>query len=173
MGREQCDHVDEVLEQWHRERPDLDSSPVGVMARLRRASDFLHAGVFENYERFGLGEGEFDILATLRRGGAPFEQSPKELAAQTMVTSGATSKRLDRLVERGLVARRAADGDGRAKLAALTDAGRTLIDAAYPEHLRTEDAALAPLDEAERRQLATLLRKLLLAYEAPPTSAEH
>ena len=75
------------------------------------------------YRRHGLGEGEFDVLATLRRAGAPYERAPGELAAHTMVTTGAMTKRLDRLERDGLVTRRASSTDGRGRVVALTEPG--------------------------------------------------
>ena len=89
------------MAQWHRERPDLDVSPQGVIGRLHRLAARLTEELVAVYAEFGLGEGEFDVLATLRRSGAPYELTPGELAAGTMVTSGAVTKRVDRLVERG------------------------------------------------------------------------
>ncbi|HBR88630.1 MAG TPA: MarR family transcriptional regulator, partial [Microbacterium sp.] len=100
-----ADRVDRIQEQWRRERPDLDVSPQGIFGRLHRLSDALRRDLIAVYEQHGLGEGDFDILATLRRGGEPFQLAPGELARHTMVTTGAVTKRLDRLEAAGLVAR--------------------------------------------------------------------
>lgn len=100
------DHVARVMAEWSRERPDLDSSPVAVIGRLHRLANALTQELVQVYRQFGLTEGEFDVLAALRRVGEPFERAPGELAQNTMVTTGAMTKRLDRLVEAGLVSRR-------------------------------------------------------------------
>ena len=153
------DHVDEIVEQWAAERPDLDSTPLHVIGRISRLSDVIDEQLRPVFAAFGLGDGDFDVLATLRRNGPPFELTPTELAARTMVTSGAVSKRVDRLVGAGLVERRVSAADARGRHVRLTDRGKALIDEAYPVHLRNEARLLAGLSVAERDQLAVLLRK--------------
>jgi DNA-binding MarR family transcriptional regulator len=100
------------------------------------------------------------VLATLRRAGAPYELTAGEIGESTMVTSGAVTKRVDRLERAGLVARRAADIDARGRLISLTDRGREVIDDAVAEHTRHESRLIAGLTTAERDTLITLLRKL-------------
>lgn len=158
------DHVSWIVEQWRRERPDLDGSPQGVLGRLRRVNDHLTDAMVEVFESFGLTEGEFDVLATLRRIGAPYELQPSQVAEQTMVTSGAATKRLQRLQARGLVSKRGDERDGRARTIALTDAGKDLIDRAFTAHIANEQRLLdlVPPDEraALERVLALWLRHL-------------
>ncbi|MEY9929860.1 DNA-binding MarR family transcriptional regulator [Catenulispora sp. GP43] len=151
------DRVAQIQEEWRRERPDLDVSPQAVIGRLHRLAARLTAELTLVYERYGLGEGEFDVLAALRRAGDPFERAPGELAAHTMVTTGAMTKRIDRLEQAGLVTRRRADSDGRGRVVALTDAGRRLIDEAFTAHMRNEHRLLAVLTPDESGALATLL----------------
>ncbi|NQX29063.1 MarR family transcriptional regulator [Microbacteriaceae bacterium VKM Ac-2854] len=160
------DHVGRIQEQWRRERPDLDVDPQGVIGRLHRLAGHLTAELVPVYARHGLGEGEFDVLATLRRAGAPFELAPSELAAHTMVTTGAMTKRLDRLVATGLVERRLAEDDGRRRIVALTAAGRERIDAAFAEHMANERRLVDQLDAADRRALEGILTRWLTHYEA-------
>jgi DNA-binding MarR family transcriptional regulator len=160
------DHVDEIVAQWATERPDLDSSPLHVVGRISRLSDVIDEQLRPVFSAFGLGDGDFDVLATLRRNGAPFELTPTELAARTMVTSGAVSKRVDRLAGAGLVERRINDVDGRGRYVRLTGRGKALIDEAYPVHLRNEARLLAGLSAAERDRLAALLRKVGASIEA-------
>ncbi|WP_435737659.1 MarR family transcriptional regulator [Cellulosimicrobium sp. PMB13] len=157
----EVDRVGTFVEQWRRERPDLDPSPMAVIGRMRRISDEFTAVLVENYRRFGIGEGEFDVLCALRRAGAPYALNHSELADHTMVTAGATSKRVDRLEAAGLVVRQPQTGDGRARVVTLSPQGRRLIDEAYPAHLLVEDELLAPLSRDEREQLEGLLRKLI------------
>jgi DNA-binding MarR family transcriptional regulator len=154
------DHAQHVVDQWAAVRPDLDASPVLVIGRLHRVALALTTELVKVYNAHGLGEGDFDMLATLRRTGEPYELTPTELMDQTMVTSGAVTKRLDRLEESGLVERRVSDGDRRSRIVALTDKGRRLIDRAVPEHFANEARLLEPLTASERRTLATLLGKL-------------
>ena len=151
------DHVGRVMAQWHDARPDLDVSPQGVIGRLHRLAGRLTEELVAVYSRFGLGEGEFDVLATLRRAGAPYELTPSELAAWTMVSSGAVTKRVDRCVQQGWVTRRHSDRDARGRVIALTDAGRDLIDRAFEAHMANEHRLVASLSERQRAQLAHLL----------------
>lgn len=152
------DHVDRIQAEWARERPDLDVTPQGVIGRLHRLAAFLTEELLTVYRRHGLTEGEFDVLAALRRAGEPFERAPGELARYTMVTTGAMTKRLDRLEESGLVTRRLSAVDGRGRIVALTPAGRELIDEAFTDHMRNEHRLLDALTPAEAEQLESLLR---------------
>ena len=145
------------MAQWRTERPDLDVSPQGIIGRLHRLSARLTEELVAVYAEYGLGEGDFDVLATLRRAGAPYELSPGELAASTMVTSGAVTKRVDRLVEQGLATRRVSQSDARGRLVALTEKGRALIDGAFDAHMANEHRLVASLSEIERARLAHLL----------------
>lgn len=151
------DHVGRIIEQWHVERPDLDVSPMGVIGRLNRLSLRITEELVAVYAQFGLGEGDFDVLATLRRSGPPYELTAGGLAEQTMVTGGAVSKRVDRLAERGLVSRRVSEYDGRGRLVALTPAGADLFDQAFAAHLANEHRLVAGLNDLERTRLAHLL----------------
>jgi DNA-binding MarR family transcriptional regulator len=160
------DHVSTVHEQWRTERPDLDTTPVLVIGRIHRIAAVLTPELTAVYARFGLGEGEFDVLATLRRQGEPYTLTPGELSERTMVTSGAVSKRLDRLEARGLVERRAASGDGRSRTVHLTDAGRDLIDEAMAAHMANEHRLLAALPADDRDALAGLLARLAASLGA-------
>lgn len=160
------DAVDRLLAQWARERPDLDSTPVAVVGRMHRLGDRLRAELVARYRDFGLGEGEFDVLATLRRHGEPFALQPSELAAQTLVSTGGMTKRIDRLVAAGLVTRGAGGADARTRSIALTPRGRACIDEAYAAHLDNERRLLAPLDEQDRQALAAILRRWSLGLDA-------
>jgi DNA-binding MarR family transcriptional regulator len=153
------DHVGRLLEQWAAERPDLDVSPMGVIGRLHRLAERLDAELRPVFAAAGLGAGDFDVLAALRRAGHPFELTPTELAASTMVTAGATTKRVDRLEGAGLVTRTAADDDRRSRRIRLTARGRDLVDHLVERHVTNEHRLLAGLSEADRSRLARLLER--------------
>jgi DNA-binding MarR family transcriptional regulator len=154
------DGVDLILEQWQRERPDLDSSPIGVIGRVSRLARELEQRLEVVYREHGLESGWHDVLATLRRTGAPFRLRPTDLTNATMLTSSGTTKRLDRLEQAGLIAREPDPDDRRGTLIRLTPAGRRLIDKVTEAHLENERRLVGALTAAERRQLADLLRKL-------------
>ena len=153
------DHVGRIVEQWRRERPDLDPAPQGVIGRLHRVGARLTEELVTVYAQFGLAEGEFDLLATLRRSGEPFELTPGELARWTMVSSGAITKRVDRCVERGWATRRVSDSDLRGRVIALTPAGRDLIDRAFEAHLANEHRLVDLLPPDDAAHLADLLER--------------
>lgn len=161
------DHVARIQQEWARERPDLDVGPAGVIGRLHRVGGHLTERLCLVFRRFGLTEGEFDVLAALRRAGAPFERAPGELAAHTMVTTGAMTKRIDRLEQSGLVTRRPSDSDGRGRVVALTTAGLELIDAAFTEHMANERRLLDALSPQDAERLEAILTTWLAAFELP------
>lgn len=159
------DAVATIIEQWRAERPDLDASPIGVIGRLSRVARHVGGELNALYRAFGLSEGEFDILATLRRTGSPYALSPTALVAATMVTKGAVSKRLDALEAKGLIAREAAADDLRGRIVRLTGTGLALIDEAIAVHLENERRILAVLPEAERAALERILADWARHYE--------
>jgi DNA-binding MarR family transcriptional regulator len=164
---EKPDRVARIQQEWRRERPDLDVSPQGVIGRLHRLAAILTDELVTVYERHGLSEGEFDVLAALRRAGAPYHRAPHELAEHTMVTTGAMTKRLDRLVAGGLVTRRPAGQDGRRRVVALTRKGLRVIDEAFTEHMANEHRLLHGLSARQVQQLESLLRTWIAPFEPP------
>jgi DNA-binding MarR family transcriptional regulator len=154
------DHVSTVVAQWAAERPELDVSPLLVIGRIHRIALALTPELVEVYARHGLGEGDFDVLATLRRQGPPYALTPGELGERTMVTSVAVTKRVDRLAAKGLVERRASTTDGRSRTVVLTAEGHRVIDAAMDEHVANEARLLAGLEPDERAALGELLGRL-------------
>jgi DNA-binding MarR family transcriptional regulator len=159
------DHVDTIVEQWRRERPDLDVEPLGVLGRLFRAAGLADAALSVGLAGHDLQPGWFDLLAALRRAGPPYELNPTQLMRATMLSSGGMTKRLDRLVEAGLVERRPDPHDRRGTLVRLTRRGKAAIDKAVATHITNEDRLLQALTAPERRRLDDLLRKLLAGLE--------
>ncbi|GAB3116195.1 MarR family transcriptional regulator [Streptomyces calidiresistens] len=157
------DAVDGILDQWARERPDLDASPMGVIGRVSRLSRLFGRAVAEHLAEQGVEPWEFDVLATLRRSGPPFTLSPGELAASAMIGGAALTHRADRLAERGLITREVDPTNRRRVLITLTPEGRALVDRLVAGHLATEDRLLAALTPAERDTAADLLRRLLVS----------
>lgn len=160
------DGVDRIVDQWTVVRPDLDPSPMEVVGRIHRVADLLDAALRPPFAAEGLGNGDFDVLASLRRAGAPYRLSASGLTATMMVTSGAVTKRVDRLVAAGLVVRSVTEGDGRGRLIELTPLGLEVTDRVVEKHWANEERLLAPLSGAERKELASSLRKLLVSLEA-------
>ena len=156
------DRAAKAVEQWKRERPDLDVSPMAVLGRLNEASSLIaRERLAPLFARFGLQSGEFDVLATLRRSGQPYALTPTELYEATMVTSGAMTNRLDRLEKAGLILRGPHPNDRRGIVVQLTGKGLALIDEALTAHVANEHEILAGLSGPERETLAHLLGKLI------------
>lgn len=158
--RDRRDHVATVLEQWARERPDVDVSPMAVIGRLSRVARKIEACLGENFAAHGIDAATFDVLATLRRSGAPYTLSPKDLMETSMVTSSAIAQRLNKLEADGLIERTSNEHDGRGKLVHLTDAGRTIIDRVLPEHVAVEHEFLQALAPQQQATLAEFLAAL-------------
>ncbi len=160
------DAVDQILAQWHKERPDLDVSPMGTIGRTTRLASYLRKAIGETFAKFGLNPGEFDVLATLRRSGQPYQLSPTELFKSMMVSSGTMTHRIDRLEKSELVARIPDPSDRRGTLIQLTDKGFSLIEAAVEAHVANEHRILSVLEKSELEDLTRLLRKLLVSLES-------
>lgn len=162
------DAVDRILEQWNAVRPDLDSSPIAVIGRLSRLSAIVDKRLAENFARHDLEAWMYDVLATLRRSGPPYELTAGELLEQSMVTTGAMTNRVDRLEQRGLVERTTVPGDRRKVLVRLTDAGLELVDEVVQGHLDTERDVLRSLSSGQQATLARLLRTALIGLDDRP-----
>lgn len=157
------DDVDRIVLAWRRERPDLDVEPLHVLSRISRIAK-EHARMRTTaFAAHGLDGWEFDVLAALRRAGDPYELSPGQLVAETLVTSGTMTTRVDRLIDRGFVQRRPDPRDRRGVLVQLTPTGRDVVDSALRTLLDHEQALIASLGPKDRILLPRILRELLLA----------
>ena len=159
------DAVDSIVEGWRRERPDLDASAKEITGRIVRLASRFQQAYSDTFQPLGLNDGDYGVLAPLRRAGEPYELTPTELARQRMMTSGGMTAALDRLERKGFIDRLPNPTDRRGSIVRLNDAGRQIIDEAMTQHVRTEERLTAGLDQDERRQLSTLLRKLLSSLE--------
>jgi DNA-binding MarR family transcriptional regulator len=160
------DEVDDLVAAWRGQRPDLDVEPLQVLSRVSRLAkhlDIARRGAFASH---GLESWEFDVLSALRRQGPPFQLTPGALLRATLVTSGTMTNRIDRLAAAGLVRREPDPRDRRGVLVTLTPEGRSRVDAALEDLLNRERTLLAALDDPERKQLADLLRTLLVPFDA-------
>ncbi|WP_127794008.1 MarR family winged helix-turn-helix transcriptional regulator [Agromyces sp. LHK192] len=161
----EADEVDRIVEDWERERPDLDFSPLQVLSRVGRLGKHLDRARKQAFERSELESWEFDVLSALRRAGSPYRLSPKALLQQTLVSSGTMTNRIDRLVARGLVSRLTDPKDGRGILVEMSRPGLTRVDAAITRLVDAEAELLRTLPPVEQRRLAALLRKLSLGFD--------
>ncbi|MDK3018177.1 MarR family winged helix-turn-helix transcriptional regulator [Pseudodonghicola flavimaris] len=159
------DQVDRILAQWRRERPDLDVTPMGTFGRLKRLFDHLSRELSRVYQAHDLTAASFDVLATLRRSGAPYALTPSALISWTMVASGTMTNRLDRLEAGGLIERRPNPEDGRGSVVALTEKGFALIDSVVAEHVANQHRLMEAVPAPLRQQLDDGLRVWLATFE--------
>lgn len=159
------DAVGKIVEQWKRERPDLDVSPMGVLGRLQRSSKILTALLTDEISKLDLEFWEFDMLSTLRRAGTPFILSPTQMFSTLMITSGTMTHRLKRLEQRGLISRKVNEEDSRSMLVCLTKNGKDLIDEAIEAHLANEKRIISNIPKEKLHQLDELLAVLLKEWE--------
>lgn len=157
--------VDELVEQWGRERPDLDRSSMAVVGRIERLAELLDEAFGPTLAGFGITRADFDVLATLRRSGKPYRLTPTALSRALMISSGGTTKRIDRLEARGLLQRSDDPNDRRGVVVELTPRGVKLVDDAVEAHVADEQRVLAPLRAADRKTLVRLLDALLEPLE--------
>jgi DNA-binding MarR family transcriptional regulator len=163
------DEVDRIVGAWSRERPDLDVGPLQVLSRVSRLARHLDLARRTAFAEHGLETWEFDVLSALRRAGAPYALSPGQLVTQTLVTSGTMTNRVDRLEQRGFLARSPDPSDRRGVVVSLTETGQEHVDAAMADLLERERALLERLDPAARDELASALRSLVAPFDSSQT----
>src|SRR5580704_7897313 len=160
------DEVDRLVAGWHRALPDVDVSPLDVLSRVTRLARHLDRQRTSVLARHDLEIWTFDVLSALRRSSPPHQVSPGQLLAQTLVSSGTMTNRIDHLEQRGLVRRRPDPADARSVRVQLTAAGRRRVDGALQDLVQREDAILGALDPTERATLAGLLRRVVAPFDA-------
>lgn len=167
-----ADPVDGIIDQWNRERPDVDVSGMAVIARVSRLDKLVRPNLNAVFAKHELEAWEFDVLATLVRNGEPHQLTPGQLLDSMMITSGSMTNRIDRLEARGLVERGKSPSDGRQVLVTLTTTGKRKLDAALVDHAGNELAIIERIEPAQRQQLTDLLRSLHHAIVAHSNSAD-
>lgn len=159
------DRVDALIDEWKAERPELDAGAMAVVGRILALGRALEARAGAVLKPYDLHYTDLDVLATLRRGGRPYRRTPTQLRESVLITSGAMTACLDRLERNGLVERHPDPDDRRSSAATLTRRGLAVVDAAIEVRFREASDALRVLTAAEKRQLAALLKRLLLGIE--------
>ena len=144
---------------------------MAVFGRVYRLSRVMGDRTEKEYRRFGIGRGEFDVLATLRGAGAPYTLSPRQLSATLMLTTGGMTGRLDKLERAGLLERAPDLNDRRGLKSPSPSAASRWSTNRWAPGLALQQAALEGLGEEQAAQLADLLRELLDATENGPAAA--
>ena len=156
------DAIDDILDQWSEERPELETDSLGVVIRVTSLSRAFLRQATEALAPLGLELFEYDVLSALRRQGRPFALPATLLARETGLSSGAMTNRIDKLEGRGLVSRKPDKSDRRAVIVSLTPEGKRAIDDAIQQRLAAADESLQGLNSREIGNLASLLRKVRL-----------
>ena len=155
------DQIDKILTQWRDEAPSLDLSSLAVIGRIFQLARLLEKHRETVLADFDLNLWSFDMLATLRRQGPPYQLKPTELYGLLMLSSGAMTNRIDRLEKAGWVTRLRDPDDRRSVIVQLTNQGMEYVDAVMPVLFERENRLLDDLSQAETETLIALLRKFL------------
>lgn len=170
------DHVDEMLDVWGRELPDLDLGTEGVVERIHKIAHRINQAMDETLAAHHLNKGEWRLLGALRRHGPPYRLTPGKLAEEMALSSGAMTNRLDRMEAAGLVRRQPDPNDRRGVEVELTDAGWQAWQTTVSTQATKEVLIASALSPAEKEQLNGLLRRLLVSLErteAPRVGRSH
>ncbi len=159
------DFIDGVVEEWGRELPELDVRGLMVGGRILVLSKHIEKRVDRYLDRFGVQIWGFDVLASLRRSGPPYTQTPKQLMYTCFLTSGAVTNRVNRLEAAGLVTRANDTEDRRSVNVTLTPKGQALVEEAMVDRISHMKDVFSALTAKEGETLAGLLRKLMLRFE--------
>ncbi|MGW2393700.1 MarR family winged helix-turn-helix transcriptional regulator [Streptomyces lydicamycinicus] len=153
--------VEEIAAAWERERPGTPVSSIGIVTPIWQLAKLLGDDRRRVLTRAGVDPATLDLLSVLRRGGAPYTLTTRELGRRSMVTAGAVSQRVARAEREGLVTRRPGEGRPRTVLVELTPAGHALVEATVDQVLYREAELIDGLTPGQQAQLAALLRILL------------
>ncbi|MFA0087815.1 MarR family winged helix-turn-helix transcriptional regulator [Vibrio sp. 10N.261.51.F12] len=159
------DAVDRVVAQWAKEKPDLETEPMAMMGRMMRLAKYMENQVAEVHKKYDLKMGEFDVLATLRRSGTPYQLTPSELIDSMMLTSGAMTNRLDKLESKGYISRTHSEEDRRSVRVKLTSGGLVLIDKMIEEHVDVQRELVQSLSKPQKKNMNQLLKHWLGQFE--------
>lgn len=168
------DHIDRLRNQWNNVRPDINTRPMDIVGRINRLALMFGEPITKQMQSYGIERGEFDVLATLRRSGRPYELSPTQLYQDLMLSSGGITNRIKRLSDKGLVTRRPNPDDGRSDLVCLTQKGIALADEVFQADMVIEADLIGKLEETDKCLLAGLLKQLCHSVESDrePNSLE-
>jgi DNA-binding MarR family transcriptional regulator len=165
-GTQVEDEVERLVAGWRQALPGVDVSPLEVLSRVTRLAQHLERQRSVVFARHDLETWTFDVLSALRRAGPPYDLSPGQLLAQTLVTSGTMTNRLNHLEQRRLVHRKPDPRDARSIRVRLTADGRRKVDGALKDLVVREDALLGSLDDEQRSALAKLLKIVVAPFDS-------
>ncbi|MFK8031298.1 MAG: MarR family winged helix-turn-helix transcriptional regulator [Gammaproteobacteria bacterium] len=155
--KQKHDLMDVLVSDWTKECPELDPSAMLLVGRIMRLGRKFETQATEVLKPLGLSYTEFDIIATLRRSGVPYELTPGQLGGAVLLTSGAMTAALDRLEKARFITRHVSRSDRRVKTAKLTTSGKRVSLKAATARFNAASDAISELSEKQRDSLAQLL----------------
>lgn len=174
MGEKRdIDAMDEIVDGVRGWLPDTDVDGLRITGRILRLARYLEAAREDELAAFGLTVGDFDMLATLRRRAFDDAMKIRDLQQSLMLSSGGTTKRLDRLENAGLIERHPDPNDRRGTLITLSPEGVALVGQAVPAVVEREARFVAEVIGSKRNRAATetSLRQMLIAFETSSATA--
>lgn len=147
------DHISNAIQQWQREKPDLESHEMLLIGRLINCTILITNELEKLYHSHNINRGEFDVLATLRRSGKPYELTPTELFSTLMITSGTMTNRLQQLKKKGFIYRTENPEDARSLKVVLSNKGLKLIDQLIYQHVELEKKLYQLIPQETKRAL--------------------
>lgn len=151
------DHISNAIKQWQREKPDLESHEMLLIGRLINCTILITNELEKLYNSHNINRGEFDVLATLRRSGKPYELTPTEIFSTLMITSGTMTNRLQQLKKKGLISRTENLEDARSLKVVLSAQGLKLIDELIYQHVDLEKKLYQLIPQETQKSLEILL----------------
>ncbi|HBB55208.1 MAG TPA: MarR family transcriptional regulator [Hyphomonadaceae bacterium] len=158
------DEVDQIVECWRRELPDIDFGPKALVLRVLSTAANLEEIAARACALHGIDLSVYKVLSELRRAGAPYELKPKDLVRCLPISSGGLTSLIDRAERSQLVQRFPDPDDRRGVVVRLTEKGLATIAAAARERSLAEEQALGVLGPKDRAQLEQLLRRLMQQF---------
>jgi DNA-binding MarR family transcriptional regulator len=131
---------------------------VRALAQTFQAFEQLSA---HHIRQMGLTPPQFDVVATL--GNTP-GMSCKELSEKTLITKGTLTGVVDRLAEKGIVARRTMEHDRRGVFITLTPEGSSLFSKVFPAHLEYMSTAFESFSQDQLDAFTSGLNQLHQAF---------
>jgi len=163
--KEENDLIDALVSEWNAERPDLNVDAMEIVGRIIKLGKIFEKRASDSLKDSGIYYTDLDVLATIRRSGAPYELAPKQLMQSVLITSGAMTALLNRLTKLELIYRVPDTNDGRIILAGLTEKGKKVIDKAIEIRFNEAQTSVSMLNAMEHQDLSILLKKLLVALD--------
>ena len=149
--------VTSIVAQWQREKPEFDIGPMALFGALARAFLLTSPVIEKLMAKHGIARGMFDVLAALRRAGAPYRLPPSKLSKSLMLSGAGMTNRLDRLEALRLIARQPEPNDRRSVRIQLTAKGLQLVDKIIPQLVEIEKNIVSDFGDANIKKLTQLL----------------